>query len=56
MSTAPNEAMNLTRDLKAKSEGAWTKFDKGINNGESTSVEIETKVEGLKINSGKGDQ
>ena len=50
------EAMNLIRDLKAKSEGAWTKFDERINHGEVTIAEIETKVEGLKINNGNGDQ
>ena len=48
--------MNLTRDLKAKSEGAWTKFDERINNNVVTIAEIESQVEGLKINGNNGDQ
>ena len=55
MSTALDEAMNLICDLKAKSQGAWTKFDEHINNGEVTIAEIETKAGGLKINSSNGD-
>ena len=56
MSTALDEAMSLIRDLKAKSEGAWTKFDERIKHVEVTIAEIEAKVEGLKINNGNGDQ
>ena len=56
MSKAQNEAMNLIRGLKAKSEGAWTEFNERINSNEVTIAEIETKVEGLNINSNNGEQ
>ena len=49
MLTALDEAMTLMRDLKAKSEGAWTKCDERINN-HVTIAEVETKVESLTSN------
>ena len=46
----------MIRDLKAKSEGAWTQFDERINHGEVTIAETETKAAGLKLNSCHGKQ
>ena len=51
MSTPFEEAMNLIRDLKAKSEGAWTKFDERVNHGEVTIAETAATVTNDRLDS-----
>ena len=55
MSTGLDEATTLTHDLKAKSLGAWTKFDNRIDDSNVTIAEVETKVESLKSNANHGE-